>query len=134
MRRVTNILGLALFLLGCSLMPGPVTLLTGGGEACHAGPQATVEGVLIADPQSGTAVNVERSESEWGVMPAVGSIVRVIWPTDYTGRRLFGGEVEVLDASDQVVATTGRKVVLGQQASFGETDGAFAACGGSEVP
>lgn len=139
-RRLSTTLALALCVLGCGLMPGPVALLTGGAEECsiRAGAPTSIQGVLIADPQSGTAIEVDPTESQWG--PGIaGSTLPVMWPMGYTGRRVPGGEVEVLRAGE-VVVTTGTHVVLSLQyiATMGNTsssgDVEFQACGGSEVP
>lgn len=124
MRRVITALLLALGLAGCG--GELVTLLTGGSGGCFPGPQTGIRGVLVADPRSGTAVK-----------SSTGGLELVMWPPGYTGRRTFFGEVEVLDTSGRVVATTGRKVALPRQA-LNETAeilyGAFPACAGVELP
>jgi len=140
MRRVAT-LALALLvgflvLRGCGLVvPGPVGLLTGGIYGCYPGPQPGVEGLLVSDPWTGTAIKVERTETRgYPVdLPSIGSVAWVEWPAGYSGRRLlFGGEVEVLDAAGRVVVTTGRRVRLAAQLGGGSRT--FAACGGGEVP
>jgi hypothetical protein len=96
-RRVVTALGLAFGLVGCSLIPGPVNLLT-GIEACYAGGEhPEFQGLLIPDPDYGTRIA--------GKGP-------VMWPVGYTGRRLVGGQVLVLDRSGTVVATTGRVYMM----------------------
>jgi hypothetical protein len=129
-RRVITTLALALFVVGC----GPVALLTGGTESCSIGGVApmSIVGVLIADPQSGTAIRVDPSQTQWG--PAIpGMTLPVMWPPGYTGRRLVNGEVEVLRAGE-VVLTTGRRVALSTQFAGGLDAGAYTACGGRELP
>jgi hypothetical protein len=97
MRGSTGTFALALFLLGCG-SPNPlsdqVELLT-GIEACYAGGQSpTNGGLLLPDPKYGT-----RFDGQGPVM----------WPVGYTGRRLSNGDVEVLNTTGGVVATTGKR-------------------------
>jgi hypothetical protein len=136
MRPPTATLDLALCLLGCSAEP--VRLLTGSRETCsvRAGPPVDIQGVLVSDPESGTAIHVDRSASGWAPV-MLGSTMPVRWPTGYTGRRLPSGEVEVLNGAGEHVATTGRHVLLLLESTppFGSAiDGAFPACGGRESP
>jgi hypothetical protein len=131
-RRIAITLGLALCLLGCGVTLGPVELLTGGPAGCYAGPPNTVEGPLLPDPKNGTAIKVEDTHWEESGPAWVGNdegIVPVMWPTGYTGRRLLLGEVEVLDDAGKVVATTGKRYLLGERPAIGfATNGAFPAC------
>jgi hypothetical protein len=99
MHRITTTLVLALFLLGCGLLSGPVQLVTiegpvGALRGCFANPRS---GELIVDRTHGTAFKVD----EGGIEP-------VMWPPGYTGRWV-GSEVEVSDAAGNVIATTGRR-------------------------
>ena len=72
-----------------------IELLT-GVDACYAGgQQPTYAGVLVADPQYGTRID--------GKGP-------VVWPSGYTGSRLAGGQIAVLDCSGNVVATDGQGI------------------------
>lgn len=109
MRRAETLLGLAvsLCLLGCgSLIPGfdRVELLT-GLNACYAGAQQpSYAGRLVPDPKYGT-----RIEGQGPVM----------WMEGYTGRRLPGGDVEVLDTEGNVVATTGREYAIAPAPNYG---------------
>jgi hypothetical protein len=131
MRRATTALALGLFVFGCGLaatlvvrtiLAGePVGLLT-GVHGCWAGAGPTVEGPLLSDPEYGTAIKAELSRGQ----PSDGSIMPVMWPTGYTGLRLPGGEVEVLDQVGRVVATTGRRYEL---ISGPGPNGVFSACG-----
>ena len=103
MRRVVTALGLAFALVACGLIPGPVNLLT-GIEVCYAGgEQPEFQGLLIPDPEYGTRIA--------GKGP-------VMWPVGYTGRRLVGGQVVVLDGSGTVVGTTGRVYVMAPVTGF----------------
>lgn len=91
----------------------------------------SIVGVLIADPQSGTALRVD--PNAWGWPRVAGTTVPVKWPPGYTGRRLVNGEVEVLRAG-KVVVTTGRRVALSTQFAGGLNAGAYTACDGRELP
>jgi hypothetical protein len=98
MRPAITTLALALWLLGCGLAAPrgePVDLLT-GVDSCYAGGQQGVEGPLVADPEYGTRLNGKP----------------VMWPVGFTGVRLVGGEVAVLDTGGKVVVTTGRRYYL----------------------
>jgi hypothetical protein len=136
MRRVTSTLALALCLLGCT--GEPAKLVAGLSQSCsiRAGPPVDIQGVLVPDPEYGTAIKVD--PNAWGWAPSMlGSTLPVVWPTGYTARRHPGGEVEVLDAAGEHVATTGRHVLLWlhSTATFGSAVvGAFPACGGKEYP
>ena len=99
-RLAVGSLALGLCLLGCgSLFDQPVRLATGVGElggmenACITYYNV---GVLIADPETGTA-----AQGDFGIVP-------LIWPLRYTARRLAGGEIEVLNGNGELVATTGK--------------------------
>ena len=113
MHRLITTLVLALCLLGCT---GEVTLLTGGIEVCSARDLPLyIEGVLVADPRSATAIAVDPDTYEW---PAIaGTTMSLMWPPGYSARRRSSGvEVEVLNAAGERVATTGTRVRLGLQA------------------
>lgn len=130
MRRVTTILAIALFLLGCSSvaaptdepMPAPAGKAIdvarygdGVGMRCR----DAVEGPLQADVEveqyvggySGIVVEVSPNEAGvWpepsGVDPWPVPLVPVHWPMDYTGVRLANGEVAVVNGAGHLVATT----------------------------
>jgi hypothetical protein len=70
----------------------------------------------LPDGDSGTVVRVEE-ESVGGdeYRPDEGFRPEpVTWPEGYTGRRLLGGEVEVLNEKGEVVVRTGEAVVCVQ--------------------
>ena len=93
MRRVTTTLALAFLVLGCSTPKvDPVELLT-AASGCYAGGEHAVEGVLRADAEYGTRLDARP----------------IIWPPGFTGVRLVGGEIVVLNQAGDVVATTGKK-------------------------
>jgi hypothetical protein len=82
----------------------PVALVTDDAETAN-GVCITYYnvGVLIADPEMGTAAQGpgDRPDGNFGIRP-------LIWPVGYTAHRLAGHEIQVLDAKGDVVATTGR--------------------------
>lgn len=89
---------LALGLLGCGSKapPGePVPLLL-GVDGCYAGGEQGMAAQLVASPEYGT---------RFGDRP-------VMWPVGFTGVRLKGGEVAVIDDKGKVVATTGRRYFM----------------------
>jgi hypothetical protein len=102
--------------------PAPVALLTGWGlghegeAACH---PFSINGRLVADSKSGTAIDVTKP-NYLGRMP-------VMWLPGSVGLRV-GSEVEVLDPSGVVVATTGKnyEMCTGDGYAFGG--------GGAAVP
>jgi hypothetical protein len=133
MRRVAPSFALMLCLLGCNAVPVP--LLTGSREMCYAGPGPLIEGLLIPDDASGTAMVVDRSEERYPYeMPSVGSVVPIMWPTGYTARRSWFG-VEVLNGAGDVVAATGNRYALEPPVPLGDTNpsyhsgGPWPACG-----
>jgi hypothetical protein len=133
---ITLALALAAVLAGCA--GEPVKLLTGGHHGCSIGGSAPmgIVGVLIADPQAGTAIRVDPDMAvEWGPEIA-GSTLPVMWPPGFTGRRLPSGEVEVLHAEGAVIISTGRHVPLQTQFMGGidRRAGVYMACGGREFP
>ena len=80
----------------------PISLLTHDLRGCI--DMWAVEGLLVADPEHGTAIKQELlNESR-----SNGRVLTVMWPSGFTGLRLVGGEVAVLDLAGHVVATTGR--------------------------
>jgi hypothetical protein len=132
MHRVITALALALCVLGLQgskpQPPSgePVQLLT-GIDRCRGG--NPIEGDLRPDAEYGTAF--------WKVFVSVPSRYPVIWPTGFTGLRLLGGGVAVLDEGGNVVATTEREYRLvvvswdllrGKTRRLAEAIGAFAAC------
>ena len=101
MRRPRALITLVLAIAAAGCAPGPtVALLTStqgpGTLGCY---PDTIEGSLVSDPVSGTAIipNFEATP--------------IMWPAGYTGRR-SGPEIEVLDGAGRVVARTGTRVRL----------------------
>jgi hypothetical protein len=133
MRRVLSTLALALCLLGCgaaALLGEPFQLVTswepGSAEspgACR--PGWWVAGLLVFDPEYGTALKVEEGD----YLATKGSTMPVLWWPTFTGRRL-GDEVTVLGPDGNVVAMTGRRYRI--QGSFEEVG--FIACGDEVTP
>ena len=98
-----------------SLSPDAIALATSRAGLFNTGcPAARLDGTLVADPETGTAV-----DSRVGRKP-------VIWPFGFTARAA-AGMVEVLDPAGKVVARTGERVGL----SGGEitSDGRWSTCG-----
>ena len=126
MRRIATTLALVLSLLGCA---PSVELLT-GHSLCFPGPGPVIEGLLISDPEHGTAIKVEGYQSGYSYdsTPSDGSTTPVMWPEGYIGRQLSGGEVEVLDEAGKVVARTGGRYALEGGHSAGTGTAAFPAC------
>lgn len=101
--------------------PAPIALRTQqpvGSETPPGCPAALIEGVLVADAESGVALR----DTE-------GLIEIVIWPHGYSGR--VGDPVAVVDADGIVVARVGDRVRIGG----GEIgpDRSWMACGGITV-
>ena len=89
-----------------------------------------LSGVLVADPEAGTAIRVGPDNTDW---PSIaGTTVPVMWSPGFTGRRLPSGEVEVLHDGN-VVVTTGRQVTLSTQFNGYASATAYTACGGNEL-
>jgi hypothetical protein len=91
---IVKTLLLALTLAACSATPAgaSVQLLTGvRPDACYAGGEVGETGPLVVDPQYGASFNGHP----------------VMWPVGFSAR-YSGSEVEVLNGSGNVVATTGR--------------------------
>ena len=90
------------------------------GNPCTA--SKYVVGLLINDPDVGLAIQDDQ-----------GVITRIVWRMTDSGRQLPNGEVEVLDSSGTVVATTGHKYRIGGKVAtfFGD---AFWACAGVFTP
>jgi len=93
MRRVTITLALAFLVLGCSARFGDRVELLTASSGCYLGGEQAAEDELLADAEYGT---------KFAGMP-------VIWPVGFTGVRLVGGEVAVVNNAGNVVATTGKK-------------------------
>lgn len=118
-RRSTITLALALCLVGCT--SEPVKLLT------HSGPIGMalccvpyVAGPLLPDEVNGVVVRVEdvsQAFSGYEFHPAKETrTLAVTWPEGYTGR-WAGSEVEVLNASGEVVVRTGERVICFEEFS-----------------
>lgn len=117
MRRGFTTLALALLVLGCSAPTGnPVELLT-ASTGCYLGGEQAIEDELLADPEYGTRFHG---------MP-------VVWPLGFTGVQMVSGDVVVMDAAGDVVATTGRRYGIAfaypeeKARRLKETIGAYAA-------
>ena len=134
-RRVTTTLALALCVLGCT---GEVKLLTARGpQGVHTCCVSIVSGLLLPDEEFGTVISVDGLGQSDGGGPNYettemrpvgdGRIVPVTWPEGYTGRQA-GSEVQVLNASGEVVATTGRRYFCARHA-----DGSWSACAAAEA-
>jgi hypothetical protein len=85
------------------------------GRFLNGCPAARLDGLLVADARSGTAVEVGIERKP------------IIWPFGYSGHRTSSGVVEVRDLIGVVVARTGEDVALGG----GEitNDGRWSTCG-----
>jgi hypothetical protein len=80
--------------------PGEIALATSRPGIFDNGcPAALIEGTLVADPGSGTAI-----QNGSGT-------IGVIWPSGFAAR-LASGSIEVLDGAGAVVARTGEHVAL----------------------
>jgi hypothetical protein len=113
MRRITTTLALALCLLGCGSVPPPsppsgepVELATYD----HGCDDQAAEGLLLPHRRHGTDISVVADD--WPSGTDMRGVVPVQWPKGFTGVRLSGGDVAVLDAAGNVVATTGRNYRL----------------------
>ena len=103
LRAITLVL--ALCLAGCTTREG-IPLLT-GATGCYAGGESGSTGPLVADPTYGTSFRGQP----------------VMWPAGYSARRA-GSEVEVLDATGRVRATTGRIYHISFASAYGmDSDG-----------
>lgn len=83
--------------------PTPIALRTQepvGSETPPGCPAALIEGVLVADAESGVALR-----------EADGHVEIVIWPHGYSGR--VGDPVAVVDADGNVMARVGDRVRIG---------------------
>jgi hypothetical protein len=137
---------LCLALIGCSPSPAqPVKLLTSdvaqGVNGCCV---PVVSGVLVPDAEAGTALRVDgEGHTVVGIRPdggltygetqeylrpvAIERILPLTWPAGYTARQV-GSEIEVLDASGGVAATTGHRYICAQH-----VDGSWSACIAAEL-
>lgn len=139
-------LALMVSLAGCGFLGSqPVKLLTASGpQGVHGCCVPVVSGLLLPDEEFGTVINVDGEgqtvvgirldgglnfgDTEAYLRPVEGGrILLVTWPQGYTGRQV-GSEVEVLNASGEVVATTGRRYVCAQH-----VDGSWSACAAAEA-
>ena len=102
--RVSVALTLAIAVAACGF--GSVTLVTAepGVAGCYT---SGVRGDLVADGTYGTAI-AQTVKTETGSMVVS---LPVKWPHGYTGRR-SGSEIEVLNASGDVVARTGTQLYI----------------------
>jgi hypothetical protein len=89
-----------------------------GSETPVGCPAAVIEGVLVADPGSGVALD-----------DPAGFVRPVIWPHGYSGRP--GTPIAVVDADGNLIAQVGDRVRIGGGEITG--DGAWLACGGTTV-
>jgi hypothetical protein len=150
-RRVTTTLGLVCLLVlclgGCGVSLGPA--LSGDPAAPPSGkpfrlggifpdppcqdqwvegalrPDVLIPASYIGDGGKGMAIEVDRQEylaEPSGVDPV--RFVPIYWPFEYTGLRLAGDEVAVLDGAGHLVATTGSRYRLkGQWRVLGSIGG-----------
>jgi hypothetical protein len=119
MRSASRVL-LVVLLVGCSTEgPSPtlIRLLTASATEPYLCPASLIVGDLVVDQGAGTAI------------VANGERFRVRWPPRYVGRQV-GGEVEVLDPSGKVIATTGRRLQLGGGAA---PEGVWQTCEGLDL-
>ncbi len=88
-------------------LPGqPVALLTDAEDGMHGACFLSfIEGELVTDPVSGTAIIGRNGGSTEERLP-------VMWPLGWTGRRTLFSDVEVLDPTGRVVVRTGTRVHL----------------------
>jgi hypothetical protein len=161
-------LALALFLLGCGTAPSaapsdpvvalpsgePVGLIGYGTNGEMTCPNQWAQGSLRADVElkdrllgnSQGPITIEiwpLDTVDWPAGIAPERFVALRWPLEYTGLRLAGGEVAVLDGAGNLVATTGTNYRLrGEWAVAGAIGGplfgeppwidAFSVCRGSD--
>ena len=107
---------MSMSLLGCGLSAPsgePVELLTAPAErsGCYT---FQVTDTLVTDARYGTLIQ------HYGIP--------VMWPAGYTGQRLSSGEIVVLDASQNVVATTGHRYTIKGGGETVAGVSAFVAC------
>jgi hypothetical protein len=69
------------------------------------------EGLLVADPTTGTALLQESEVPQGSTNVRQSGTVPLVWRPGFSGRRV-GAEIEVLDRQGNVVATTGQHVML----------------------
>lgn len=112
--RLALVLALSLAACGASAGGDTVKLLTGDPTpgACFTN---YAQGLLIVDAHAGTAI----IDGDVG-----GTTAAVMWRMGFTGRRA-GSDVQVLDPTGKVVATTGRSYTI----PGGYYRDAFFACG-----
>ena len=92
---------IALLIAGCAASAEPVKLLTGwglGGEGAPACHTVYMYGLLVPDPDSGTALEIRNG----------GGKAPVMWLPGSTAVQI-GSEVQVLDPTGKVIATTGKQ-------------------------
>ena len=102
--------------VGARIIDADTALATSSpGKFLTSCPAARLDGLLVADSGSGTAVEVGSERKP------------IIWPFGYTAHRTSAGVVEVRDLIGVVVARTGENVALGG----GEVtnDGRWSTCG-----
>jgi hypothetical protein len=132
-------MAIALLVVGCGGLTGDVRLLTGppkydyGHGGCFT---FSVTGLLVVDPDYGTAIVAEGVNAPTGAVP-------VAWRPGVTARR-FGAEVAVFDPAGNQIAITGTKYNLpGGYVSEGGSSGlvwpelktsVFWACGTPQAP
>jgi hypothetical protein len=129
MRRLIAVLAIVLGLVGCGTVmpasPEPFELAHSHEPADgRSGPCSLgwwTGGRLVVDEQrGGTSIVVEG-----GDFSTPGDALPIAWWPKFTGRRV-GGEVEILDPDQNVVATTGRRYRILAAFPF---DAGFVVCG-----
>ena len=123
--RAIVVLVVAVCALGCGSSAPAATsyLLTtdiAGGQRCSASEYVT--GVLVDDPTLGLVIRDDQ-----------GVATHIVWRQSDSARKLPGGEIEVLDSSETVIATSGRRYRIGGY-HVPAFNGAFWACAGVIIP
>ena len=123
--RAIVVLAVAVCALGCGPAAPAATsfLLTtdvSGGNPCTA--SESVTGVLVLDATLGLVIRDD-----------LGVVTPIVWRQSDKARQLPGGDIEVLDSSETVIATSGNRYRIGGYRPPA-WDGAFWACAGAIIP
>ena len=119
-----GLLGCFVSLAGCATGAAPsspvpiyVQLLTAPAGAANSCPASLVIGEFSGNADTGTAILVD------------GKLMGVRWPPGYVGR-WKEHEIEVLDPTGRIIATTGTRIQLGGGATG---DGIWETCDGLDL-